>query len=174
MPRNKGAALPIAYVTLRILIIANWLYGAAILGLLTFTFINEPWFRRAIEVPLGTEAEPIMTGLRAIAALGLIAVPLNHCILIRLLRMVESVGRGDPFVSANAYRLNALAWALLALQVLSMVIGAIGESISSKEFPLHLDAGFSVNGWLAVILTFVLARVFAEGTLMREDLEGTV
>jgi hypothetical protein len=25
-----------------------------------------------------------------------------------------------------------------------------------------------------VILTFVLARVFAEGTLMREDLEGTV
>ena len=29
-------------------------------------------------------------------------------------------------------------------------------------------------GWLAVIMTFVLARVFAEGTLMREDLEGTV
>ena len=27
---------------------------------------------------------------------------------------------------------------------------------------------------LAVLLTFVLARVFAEGTLMREDLEGTV
>jgi hypothetical protein len=39
---------------------------------------------------------------------------------------------------------------------------------------LHLDAGFSPGGWLAVILTFVLARVFAEGTLMREDLEGTV
>ena len=52
--------------------------------------------------------------------------------------------------------------------------GGIGKSISSKAFPLHLDAGFSVSGWLAVILTFVLARVFAEGTLMREDLEGTV
>jgi len=25
-----------------------------------------------------------------------------------------------------------------------------------------------------VLLTFILARVFAEGTLMREDLEGTV
>jgi hypothetical protein len=37
-----------------------------------------------------------------------------------------------------------------------------------------LDAGFSINGWLAVLLTFLLARVFAEGTLMREDLEGTV
>ena len=32
--------------------------------------------------------------------------------------------------------------------------------------PLHLDAGFSPSGWLAVILIFVLARVFAEGTLM--------
>ncbi len=26
----------------------------------------------------------------------------------------------------------------------------------------------------AVLLTFLLARVFAEGTLMRDDLEGTV
>jgi hypothetical protein len=55
-----------------------------------------------------------------------------------------------------------------------MVIGWIGKSIASKQFPLHLDAGFSVNGWLAVVLIFVLARVFAEGALMREDLEGTV
>jgi hypothetical protein len=31
----------------------------------------------------------------------------------------------------------------------------------------------SINGWLAVLLTFLLARVFARGTLMREDLEGT-
>ena len=39
---------------------------------------------------------------------------------------------------------------------------------------MNLDAGFSINGWLAVLLTFVLARVFAVGTVMREDLEGTV
>jgi hypothetical protein len=58
--------------------------------------------------------------------------------------------------------------------LLSLVFGGIGEAISSREFPLHLDAGFSVSGWLAVVLTFVLARVFAEGTLLREDLEGTV
>ncbi|MEP7130030.1 MAG: DUF2975 domain-containing protein [Sphingomicrobium sp.] len=174
MPRNTSAALPVAYVTLRILVVVNWLYGAAVFGLLAFTFVNEAWFRRAIEVPAGTEAEPIMTGLRVIAGLGLLAVPLNHLILTRLLRMVETVSRGDPFVAANAYRLQAIAWALLALQLLSMVIGGIGKAIASKEFPLHLDAGFSTSGWLAVILTFVLARVFAEGALMREDLEGTV
>ena len=37
-----------------------------------------------------------------------------------------------------------------------------------------IDAGFSINGWLAVLLTFLLAHVFAEGTVMREDVEGTV
>jgi hypothetical protein len=94
--------------------------------------------------------------------------------LTRLLAIVMTVRAGDPFVAANAYRLQAIAWVLLALQVLSMVIGGIGKAISTPDHPFHLDAGFSLNGWLAVVLTFVLARVFAEGTLMREDLEGTV
>jgi len=55
-----------------------------------------------------------------------------------------------------------------------MVIGGIAKAVSTPEHPLRLDAGISISGWLAVLLTFVLARVFAEGTLMREDLEGTV
>jgi hypothetical protein len=88
--------------------------------------------------------------------------------------MVETVRRGDPFVAANAYRLHAIAWALLALQLVSLVIGGIARAVSTRAHPLHIDAGFSINGWLAVLLTFVLARVFAEGALMREDLEGTV
>jgi hypothetical protein len=95
-------------------------------------------------------------------------------VLKRLLRMVETVRAGDPFVAVNAYRLNTIAWLLLAVQLISMTIGGIGKAISTPEHPFHLDAGFSISGWLAVILTFVLARVFAEGALMREDLEGTV
>ena len=174
MSSSKSAALPIAYVVLRILVILNWLYGAAVLGLVIFANSYPAWFMKAIDVPEGVDPKPIMIGLTAIATLGVLAVPLNHLILTRLLRMVETVSRGDPFIKANAYRLNAIAWALLALQVLSMVIGTIGKAIASKEFPLHLDAGFSVSGWLAVILTFVLARVFAEGALMRQDLEVTV
>ena len=110
----------------------------------------------------------------AIAALGLVAIPLNYAVLKRLLAIVETVRAGDPFVAANAHRLQAIAWALLALQLLSLVIAAIAEAISTSENPVNLDAGFSIPGWLAVLLTFVLARVFGEGTLMREDLEGTV
>jgi hypothetical protein len=113
-------------------------------------------------------------GLRAVAVLGLIAIPLNYVVLKRLLAIVETVRAGDPFVAANASRLHEIAWALLGLQILSVTIGAIGKAISTPAHPVHLDAGFSISGWLAVLLTFVLARVFAEGTLMREDLVGTV
>ena len=70
--------------------------------------------------------------------------------------------------------MHTIAWVLLGLQLLSMAIAGIGKAISTPEHPLHLDAGFSPIGWVAVFLTFVLARVFAEGTLMREDLEGTI
>jgi Protein of unknown function (DUF2975) len=99
---------------------------------------------------------------------------LNYAVLKRLLAIVGTVRAGDPFVATNAHRLRAIAWTLLALQILSLVIGAIGRAISTPAHPVHLDAGFSIHGWLAVLLTFLLARVFAEGTHMREDLEGTV
>ena len=170
---SKSAALPIAYVVLRILIVLNWLYGAAILALL-FVMPNERWIMSAFELTPGPEAMRIVWGLRLIAGLGLLAVPLNYMVLQRLLAIVETVRAGDPFVAANAHRLQLIAWALLALQILSMVIGGIAKLISTPEHPIRLDAGFSISGWLAVLLTFILARVFAEGTLMREDLEGTV
>ena len=172
-PASSSAALPIAYVVLRILIVVNWLGGAAILALLV-VMPNEQWIMSAFKLSPSTEAERLVMGLRAVAVLGLAAIPLNYAVLKRLLAIVETVRAGDPFVAANAGRLQAIAWMLLTLQLLSLVIGAIGKAVSTPTHPLHLDAGFSINGWLAVLLTFLLARVFAEGTLMREDLEATV
>src|SRR5437867_11129272 len=170
---SSSAALPIAYVLLRILIVVNWLGGAAILALLV-VMPNEQWIMAAFKLSPSPEAERLVMGLRAIAVLGLATIPLNYAVLKRLLAIVETVREGDPFVAANASRLQTIAWSLLALQLFSLVIGAIGKAVSTPAHPVHLDAGFSISGWLAVILTFLLARVFAEGTLMREDLEGTV
>ena len=170
---SSSAALPITYALLRILIVVNWLGGAAILALLV-VLPNEQWIMSAFKLSPSPEAARLVMGLRAIAVLGLVAIPINHVVLKRLLAIVETVRGGDPFVTANASRLQAIAWALLALQVLSLVIGGIAKAVSTPAHPLDIDAGFSINGWLAVLLTFLLARVFAEGTLMREDLEGTV
>jgi hypothetical protein len=169
----SSAALPIAHVALRILIVLNWLSGAAIATLL-IAMPTRQWIMRAFDLSPSPEADRLIMGLRAIAAVGLVAIPLNYIVLKRLLAIVETVRAGDPFVAANAFRLRAIAWTLLALQFLSLVIGAIAKAVSTPAHPLHIQAGFSISGWLAVLLTFLLARVFAEGTLMREDLEGTV
>jgi DUF2975 family protein len=170
---SSSAALPLAHVVLRILVVLNWVMAAAILALLV-ALPNEQWIMSAFKLSPSPDAERLVMGLRAVAVLGVATVPLNYGILKRLLAMVETVREGDPFVPANADRLRAIAWALFALQLLSIVIGTIGKLVSTPAHPVNLDAGFSINGWLAVLLTFLLARVFAEGTLMRADLEGTV
>jgi hypothetical protein len=170
---SSSAALPIASALLRILIVVNWLGGAAILALLV-VMPNERWIMSAFKLSPSPDAHQLVIGLRAIAVLGLAVIPLNYVVLKRLAAIVDTVRVGDPFVATNAHRLRAIAWALLSLQLLSVAIAAIGKVVSTPAHPVHLDAGFSINGWLAVLLTFLLAQVFAEGTRMREDLEGTV
>jgi len=173
MSRAYSAALPITHVVLRVLIVVNWLMVPLILALL-FVVPNEQWIMKAFDLSPSLEARRLVMALRAIAVLGLVGVPLHYAVLKRLLAIVDTVRARDPFVAANAHRLQAIAWALLALQLLSLLVGAIAKAISTPAHPVHLDAGFSVNGWLAVLLTFLLARVFAEGTAMRDDVEGTV
>ena len=173
-PVSSSAALPIAHVVLRILIVLNWLAGPRFWLCWSSCPTSNGSCQRVQAFSFALTRIAWSWALRAVAVLGLAAIPLNYGILKRLLAMVETVRAGDPFVAANAERLQAIAWALLALQLLSIVIGAIGKAVSTPAHPVHLDAGFSINGWLAVLLTFLLARVFAEGTLMRDDLEGTV
>jgi hypothetical protein len=118
--------------------------------------------------------EPLIRGMRAVALLGLVSIPLHYLILRRLLDIVETARHSDPFFGQNACRLRTIARALLGLQLLSLLVGAIARVVSTPAYHLHLDAGFSTGGWLAVVLLFVLARVFAEGSRMRDDLQGTV
>jgi hypothetical protein len=172
-PESYSAALPIVDIVLRILIILNWIMGLAILVLL-IAMPNEQWIMKAFKLSPSPDAERFVMGLRVIAVLGVVVLLMNYAIFKRLLAIVRTVREGDPFDSTNAQRLQGIAWSLLTLQILGLIIGAIAKIISSPAHPLHLDAGFSINGWLAVLLTFLLARVFAVGTHMREDLEGTV
>jgi hypothetical protein len=169
-----SAALRAARLALRALIPLNWLYGAAIALLVMATMVAKSWTFTALGVEPGSIVDRLIVPLRFIAALGLTAVPLNDAILRRLLAIVDTVRGGDPFVAVNADRLRIIAWSLFALQAISMIVGAIGKAVAEPGFPLHLDAGFSASGWLAVLLAFVLAQVFSAGTELRDDLQGTV
>jgi hypothetical protein len=56
---SSSAALAIAHVVLRILIVANWLMGAAILALL-LVMPNEQWIMSAFKLSPSPEAERLV------------------------------------------------------------------------------------------------------------------
>ena len=140
MRHSKG---PLAsWVTLRILIVLNWIFGALIFALLAISFQAEEWTWRALHVGALAGHESVATGMRAIMVIGIASTP--------------------------------IAWALFGLELLHICVVAIASAVSTKEVPLHISGDFDLTGWLAILLLFVLAQVFLEGTRIREDLEGTV
>ena len=167
-------ALPVTRRVLKILITLNQLMGAGILALLVASLVAEDFVMRALGVAPADPNQGLAVGMRLIMVLGIAAVPVAHVVLARLMEIVGTVAGGDPFVSENAARLKTIAWAVLGLELLHLAIGAVAAGASTREAPLDLDWGFSVTRWLAALLLFVLARVFEEGSRMREDLAGTV
>lgn len=93
-----------------------------------------------------------------------------------MLDIVTSVSEGDPFVPANADRLIAMAWLMLAINVLVIPIAGFGVWLASKvgEDFEAIQLGFDFGGITLILTLFILARVFRHGTAMRDDLEGTV
>lgn len=174
MPSQNPDALTLTRRLLRVLIVLNQLMGVGILALLVATLVAEGPVMDALGVPAAEQNSRLVLGMRVIMVLGIAAVPIAHVVLTRLLTIVHTVGDGDPFVMENAGRLQRIAWAVLGLELLHLAIGAVAASASTEETPLDVDWNLSVTRWLAVLLLFVLARVFEQGARMREDLAGTV
>ena len=59
-------------------------------------------------------------------------------------------------------------------QRLPRLVGLAAAGVFSAQQPISIGWRFSPTRWLAILLLFVLARVFEQGARMREDLEGTV
>jgi hypothetical protein len=99
--------------------------------------------------------------------------------VLELSGIVKSVDRGDPFEPENANRLSRMGWLMVGGYVLGLVLGAIAawiKEVAGDAGPLDMDANFDLGGGgiLLILTLFILARVFRQGTAMREELEGTV
>jgi hypothetical protein len=169
MNSTSARALAVARPVIQLLTVVNIVYGACISLLLVFSFFIKGW----PQTPLGDFASThpqLPNGLRAIVVIGVIGAVIAHTILRRLLAIVDTVRSGDPFIVENARRLTAIAWSVMALEVLRMIVAAIASVVWEAG---RID-GFSIASWFAVLMLFVLAGVFAQGARMRADLEGTV
>jgi Protein of unknown function (DUF2975) len=170
MTRTSARALTVARPVIQGLILLNAIYALVIAGLLGYSFFIAGWPQRPLGLDL-VKAHPLVGhGLRAIVVVGVIGAAIVHTVLRRLLAIVDTVRVGDPFILENARRLDAIAWSVVALEALRLVVAAIAAAVWE---PGRVDA-FSFAPWLAVLLLFVLAGVFAHGARIREDLEGTV
>lgn len=170
MTRISTKALAVARPVIQILIVVNITYAVLIAGLLVSSFVMEGELWRALGFDMVNAHPWLPLGLRAIIVVGLIGAVIVDRILRHLLAIIDTVRVGDPFILDNARRLEAIAWSVLALEGLRLVVAAIAAVVWG---PGRIDA-FSFAPWLAVLLLFVLAGVFAHGARMRADLEGTV
>lgn len=96
-----------------------------------------------------------------------------HIVCTRAIAIIDTLKAGDPFVRVNAKRLTEIGWALLALQFIYLAYAWLSHEL---EIATGRHAGWdpAFNGWLTVLLVFVLARVFAHGTELQDEVEGTV
>lgn len=170
MTRTSARALAVARPVIQGLTFLNLIYAVAITALLVWSFFIEGWPQRLLGFDLVNMHPHAPNGLRVIVVIGIIGAVIVHGILRRLLAIVDTVRDGDPFILDNARRLEAIAWSVLALEVLRMIVAAIAAVV----WEAGRVEGFSIASWFAVLLLFVLAGVFAHGTRMRADLEGTV
>ncbi|HFF2828432.1 DUF2975 domain-containing protein [Stenotrophomonas sp. SMYL89] len=108
--------------------------------------------------------------------LGAIIALLVLCLLFlrHLLRLLKSAARERPFTHANAQRLQRMAWLMLAMELLSILIGAYAAWMGPDFTWMEVGGGMSITGLVAVLMLFVLARVFAVGAAMRDDLDGVI
>jgi Protein of unknown function (DUF2975) len=174
MARPQSGALSAARILLRVMRAFNLLTGVLLVAALPASFLFEPqFFEFFSKQPPRIDPAWLMPVLQIWLLLALAMVAAVHVLLARLLAVVETVRSGDPFVPDNAARLQTIAWCALALQLLHLTFGVMAAALNAAGS--NVDWKFSgFTGWLAVVLLFVLARVFEEGTQMREDLERMI
>ena len=185
MPANQS----LFSVTRLLLKLATW-FCFFIAGILTLALgavvaglgalLVAPGLFKQLDIPLVVEGVPLDTILGA----GLFGVASGLvCTLFVLLAIratsgiVDTAIAGDPFVGDNAERLKRIGWCLLGVMVVQFLASLVINWIApDNNIAGHIEAGDgpSLAGGLAVLLIFVLARIFQHGSQMRDELEGTV
>ena len=162
-------------IFLHVLTLGNLMIGVGFAGALLLSFPFEAKIGTRLIAKYGPriDYENAIDGLRLAMLVGITSAVALHHMLKGLAAILASVGDGDPFVVENGDRLARIGWALLALQMLDLVAGALIGWFRYLGFETATWTP-SFVGWLGVLLAFVLARVFRRGAEMRDDLAMTV
>lgn len=172
----SGSATSALKVSRALLILLRVINLATGMGLVVALVASVPFAETFLAFfskrPGSISTDWMLPTLRIWLLAAMLMVAMVHVFLARLLAVLESVRAGDPFVFENAARLRTMAIFGLAIEALRLLFGAFAATMNAAGS--NIDWSFSLTGWLAVALLFVLSQVFAEGTRMRRDLDGMI
>ena len=174
MSDHSVQLLGVTRFLLRLARVLNLLFAAAFVAMLLASFLFEPTFRDYYSRYPRLDPDVILPTMRIWVIAGLPMFAAMHVMLSRLLAIVDTVRNGDPFVPENAIRMKTIAWCLLVVQLFQLACGIFIGILTRAGADLGGEWDPSVSGWVAVLLLFVLARVFEEGARIRADLEAMV
>jgi len=122
MNRMPARALAVTRPIILGLTVLNLLYAVSILCLLCASFFIEGWPWKPLGFDLATMDPRAPLGMRAIMLVGIVGAAIVHTILRRLIAIVDSVRGGEAFILPNAQRLSAIAWSVLAIELLRLAV----------------------------------------------------
>jgi hypothetical protein len=174
LSNGYATLLSFSRMLVRISRVLNLLTGVFVIAMLLGSFFLEPLFLQVFgnKQPPSIDPGLLLPILRVWVLLAAPMIAAVHILLSRLLAMIDTVRAGDPFVPENAVRMKTIAWCLFATQLLGLAFGAMAALMNAAGS--DIDFEYSLSGWLAVLLLFVLARVFEEGTRIRADLQAMI
>lgn len=172
--QNRDRLINTAALVVRI---ASWLnrlfLAAVVIGLLLSLALPRQFIAALFQPGPDADVASLLAGGRLEILIGIAGGAITLWLLAALGQIIASARAGDPFVVANARHLRTIGWALLALQLLD-----IPAALLIRFYPALGSAAphgsVSIGGWIAVLMVFVLSRIFAAGAVMRDELEGTV
>jgi hypothetical protein len=154
--------------------IGNWLGVTFCVGMMIAVLIGlEPMASHFDHAALPGKIGVVRHLFVQVMALSIPMGTATDLIFRRLVTMIDTVMAGSPFTRENAGRLRQIAWAMLVIQFVDLCFGRLllaGEGLA-RGIPGWSP---SATGWIAVLLLFVLARVFTQGADMQDEIEATV
>ncbi|MBB6427722.1 DUF2975 domain-containing protein [Sphingopyxis sp. JAI128] len=153
--------------------ILNWVAGLLILATIALVAFAAPDMLAAALHGKMKHPEAAVTWLRWVMVITAPVILFAHVILTRLIAMIDEVRAGKPFAGANAARLRHIAWALLGIQLLDLAYGFVSIAASERTGE-YFGWSFGLTGWLAILMLFILARIFERGAAMQDELEQTI
>lgn len=172
---HPDRGLKISILAVQAFPIANAAFLALFVAALVATIPGAEWVEAALVRKYGDTVDPGGVVIFMQVTM-LLSFPVGYAIerlLATLRALLRTVQEGEPFVAGNAARIRTIGWMLLVVQVADLAMGVV-TAIAHR---LHIDFAPwqpSFTGWIAVLVAFVLAQVFERGTVMHDDLDGTV